>query len=153
MTDFLLETETVTWGKSGQKSLTIRGLNGEDLTYAVTRHRKELDEMFKLFEASESTPIEQVGLQMLNTFPEVISLLIALATDKPELASTIRKLPFPVQLKLMMGVYRLTIEEAGGLQDFLAIVFALIEKMKTMTHWLNSKSAQGANTGTLQSGA
>lgn len=150
MSDFLYDTEVITWGVPGkEKSLTVRGLSSEDLTYAIRTHKDALNKMFSFAEEGlEGNSLVALGAELLENFPEVVALLIALASDmKPEMSAQVRKLAAPIQLKLMMAVYRLTIEDTGGLQDFLGLVFGLLQKANQMTHWLNSKPAV-ANTGT-----
>lgn len=148
MSDFLLDREVITWGRIGkEKSLTVRGLSSEDLTIAIRQHKESLDKMFAFAEGAVSdASLPALGAELLEKFPEVVALLITLAADMDQSeVSTIRKLPAPVQLKLMLAVYQLTVEDTGGLQDFLALVFGLLKRINQGTSWLNSRSSP--NTG------
>lgn len=144
----LFDTEVITWGKD--KSLTVRGLSSEDLTYAIRRHKDQLNQLFAFVEGNlDEASVTALGAELLDKFPDVIALLITLATDRNVSdVQQVRRLPAPVQLKLMMAIYRLTIEDTGGLQDFLELVFGLLRKINQTTSWLNTKSGAALNTGT-----
>jgi len=151
MSDLLLDTEVITWGRVGkEKSLTVRGLSSEDLTVAIRQHKESLTKMFAFVEGTiteASLPV--LGAELLEQFPEVIALLITLAADldRSEVVN-VRRLPAPVQLKAMMVIYQLTVEDTGGLQDFLALVFGLLKKLNQGASWLSSRSVQeNPNTG------
>ncbi|MRJ43347.1 hypothetical protein AKK84_14060 [Idiomarina sp. FeN1w] len=89
-------------------------------------------------------------MELMEQFPGLVAQLIALATDKPDKAGEIERLPAPIQLKLMLAVYELTVEDTGGLQDFLQQVFAILDRIKATTHSLNLPQIPGqkANTST-----
>lgn len=151
MTDFLYETKDVTWGKAGaEKVLSVRGLSTQDLTIAFRTHKDSINKAFALAEGrvEDDQDITAFGMELMEQFPNLVALLIALAADIPDRAREISRLPAPTQLKLMLAVYELTIEDTGGLQDFLQQVFALLNRVKTATHSLNSREGQLANTGT-----
>ena len=153
MTDFLYSTEEVKWGKAGkEKVLNVRGLSVQDLTTAIRTHKDSLNKAFSLAEGrlEEDQDLTEFGMELMEQFPDLVALLIALAADMPDRAGEIKHLPAPVQLKLMMAIYELTIEDTGGLQDFLQQVFAILKQVKTVTHSLKSDQGQDqiANTGT-----
>lgn len=153
MTDFLYETKDVTWGKAGsEKVLRVRGLSTQDLTHAFRTHKDSINKAFALAEnrVEDDQKITEFGMELMDQFPELVALLIALAADIPDRAGEIVRLPAPTQLRLMLAVYELTIEDTGGLQDFLQTVFALLNRVKTVTHSLNSpmEPMGQANTGT-----
>jgi hypothetical protein len=109
-----------------------------------------LNKAFSLAEGrnDEDQDLTEFGMELMDQFPDLVALLIALATDMSNRAGEIKHLPAPVQLRLMMAVYELTIEDTGGLQDFLQQVFAILKQVKTVTHSLKSGQGQIANTGT-----
>ncbi len=151
MTDFLYSTEEVKWGKAGnEKVLNVRGLSVQDLTTAIRDHKDSLNKAFSFAEGrlEEDQNLTEFGMELMEQFPELVALLIALAADMPNRAGEIKHLPAPVQLRLMVAIYELTIEDTGGLQDFLHQVFAIINQLKKTTHSLNSQVGQIANTGT-----
>lgn len=150
MTDFLYDTENVTWGRNGDKNLVVRGLSSQDLSLAIKTHKDSLDKLFSLVEGrlGDKADIEAFGMELMDQFPELVALLIALAADMPDRAGELKKLPAPIQLRLVQAIYQLTLEDTGGLNDFLSRVFALLEKTKGMTHLLTSQQPTTANTGT-----
>lgn len=153
MTDFLYNTQEIKWGREGnEKVLTVRGLSTQDLTIAIRTHKDSLTKAFQMAEGrlENNSDLSEFGLELMEQFPGLVAQLIALATDKPDRAGEIERLPAPVQLRLMLAVYELTIEDTGGLQDFLQQVFVILDRIKATTHSLNSrpKPAMEANTGT-----
>lgn len=153
MNDFLYNTIDVTWGREGkEKVLTVRGLSTQDLTIAIRTHKDSLTKAFQMAEGrlDDNSDLSEFGLELMEQFPGLVAQLIALATDKSDRAGEIERLPAPVQLRLMLAVYELTIEDTGGLQDFLQQVFVILNRIKATTHSLNSPQTpeMEANTGT-----
>ncbi len=147
----LYGTTKVTWGKDASRELSVRGLSTQDLTLVIKTHK---DSLTKLFEAAEgrlenNEDLTGFGMELMDEFPDLVALLIALAADMPDKSGEVLRLPAPIQLRLMQAVYELTIEDTGGIEDFLQNVFALLKKVRGMTHSLNSlQPTQVANTGT-----
>ena len=153
MDEFLYNTENVKWGKAGnEKVLTVRGLSTQDLTIAIRTHKDSLTQAFQIVEGrlEDDQKLSEFGMELMEEFPDLVALLIALATDMPDRAGEIQRLPAPVQLRLMLAIYELTIEDTGGLQDFLQQVFVILNRVKATTHSLNSLQTPEteANTGT-----
>jgi len=150
MNDFLYNTEDVKWGREGsERVLTVRGLSTQDLTITIRTHKDSLTKAFELAEGRlEDENLTEFGLELMEQFPGLVAQLIALAADKPDKAGEIGCLPAPVQLRLMLAVYELTIEDTGGLQDFLQQVFAILNRIKATTHSLSSKPELMTNTST-----
>lgn len=153
MNDFLYNTEEVKWGREGkEKVLTVRGLSTQDLTIAIRTHKDSLTKAFQMAEGrlEDDQSLQEFGLELMEQFPGLVAQLIALATDKPDRAGEIQRLPAPIQLKLMLAIYGLTIEDTGGLQDFLQQVFVILDRVKATTHSLNLQQnpVEKANTST-----
>jgi hypothetical protein len=151
MSDFLFDTEEVTWGREGkEKSLAVRGLSTSDLSIAIKTHRESLEKLFGFAEGKleDGQGVADFGFELLDQFPDLIADLIALAADKPDLGTQIKKLPAPVQLKLAEAVYRMTIEDTGGLQDFLHQVFTLVRAMRSQMPSMSSQQVNKGKTGT-----
>lgn len=151
MSDILFDTEEVTWGREGkEKSLVVRGLSTSDLTIAIKTHKGSLEKLFAFAEGrlEEGQGVADFGFELLDQFPDLIADLIGLAADKPEISDQVKKLPAPVQLKLAEAIYRLTIEDTGGINDFLHQVFALLRGMNTATRSLNLEQMNEEKTGT-----
>lgn len=150
MTDFLFDSEEVTWGRDGKKSLSVRGLSTSDITIAIKTHKDSLEKLFSMAEQKfeDETSMAEMGMSLLDQFPDLLADLIALAADRPGDSEQIKKLPAPVQLKLAEAVYQLTIVDTGGLNDFLHQVFALMSQVRTAADSMNSKQAVEESTGT-----
>lgn len=153
MTDFLYSTQDVKWGREGnEKVLTVRGLSTQDLTTAIRTHKDSLTKAFNLAEGrlEDDQSITEFGMELMEQFPELVAQLIALAADIPDKAGEVIRLPVPIQFRLVTAIYELTIEDTGGLEDFLDQVFAVLKRLRVTTHSLNSlqKTVETANTGT-----
>lgn len=150
MTDFLYDTLTVKWGKDGKRELSVRGLSTQDLTAVIKTHKDSINKAFQMAEGrvEDDQSLTEFGMELMDQFPELVASLIAHAADIPDRAGEVVRLPAPIQLQLMEAVYQLTIEDAGGLQDFLQRVFALLRSVKGTIPLLNSQQTPEANTGT-----
>lgn len=129
--EVLYDTEIIKFGKEGKKSLIVRGLCTQDLTIAAKKHKGTMKELFDLLEGGLSAGREaEFGWELMDKFPDLAVQMIALAADMPDRAGELSKLPAPVQLKVLEAIYRLTIEDTGGMDDFLERVFSILALVK-----------------------
>lgn len=135
MTQITVDYETISYGKDGRNKLVIRGLSTADITFIAKRNMEQLEKLFDLFEngLGEQADPKVFGMELMEQFPDLVAQIIALAADSPDQAGECAKLPGPVQLKAVIAVYDLTIEDTGGLNDFLAQAVAVMDRMKTPT--------------------
>lgn len=131
-----VDSRTITYGKDGSNKLTVRGLSTHDLTQLARKNMDQLTDLFDLAEKGlqgsddDLADFKVFGLELLDKFPELVAQMIALSADAPDLAGECLKLPAPIQLKVIIAIYELTIEDTGGLEDFLALVITIFEKAK-----------------------
>ncbi len=154
MTDFHISTETIEWGPRPNR-ITVRGLSFEDFTVMFTTFGKETDQIFKFIESANSGEAADFdstafGKDLIFKAPKAVASLIALAADMPDRATEVARMPLPVQVKAMEAIYRMTIEEAGGLSDFLALVRRIAKSVSQTTRLMSSPqtSLDLTNTGT-----
>ena len=116
---------------AGNTTLSVRGLNLEDMALLMQAHGDKLMAAYTKFEALTTAQDPDMGLMssvvigLVTDSPVVAGDLIALACDEPESNVIARTLPFPVQVAALTEVGRLTFEAGGGLGNFLAVLKGL----------------------------
>lgn len=153
MQDFVVSTETVKWGTKDSQTLEVRGLSFQDFTVLFTQYGKSVDSIFQFVESVQNPGsvsdfnAKEFGDGLLIHAPQAVATVIALAIDMPDRVTQVARMPLPVQLRCLEAIYKLTIEEAGGLEDFLAFVLRLAKNVsgaaKSMTGQMRA-----INTGT-----
>lgn len=157
MTDFFISTETIEWGSENKRNkIEVRGLSFEDFTVLFTTYGKATDDIFKFIEnvqTGETADFDAkaFGADLIIKAPKAVASLIALAADMPDRATQVARMPLPVQVRALEAIYRMTIEEAGGLSDFLALVTRIAKSVSQTTRLLSSRQIDmqlSSNTGT-----
>lgn len=130
MTESLFDTLEIPYGRNNRK-LVVRGLSLTDVSRIIVDHKEDLDFLFddKTKEAVKDDP-KAFGWKLVSQFPVLASKLVALAADMPDRAGEVMNLPAPVQLNAIEAIYQLTVEDNGGLQDFLDRILRTIETVK-----------------------
>lgn len=155
MTEFFISTEAIEWGPENKRSkIELRGLSFEDFTSLFKTYGKETDDIFKFIESMQSGgtadfDAKAFGTDLILKAPKAVASLIALAADMPDRATQVARMPLPVQVKAMEVVYRMTVEEAGGLSDFLALVLRIAKGVSQTARLMSSQqtSLDLSNTG------
>lgn len=145
MQDFIIPTETVKWGRESANGLEVRGLSFHDFTVLFSQYGDAVDKIFELIEGDSSTikafsdgiDIKAFGADLLKRAPQLVATLIALATDMPDRATQMERIPLPVQIKLLEAIYRLTVEDTGGLTNFIQLVLGLAKEVRLTARALN----------------
>lgn len=112
---------------NGQK-IEIRGLSMQDLAILYKDNREDLVKVYDFFKSNQSgdnVEVSELGSEFIFKFGKFAVFLIALAADEPDRAGEFSKLPFPVQLQMLLSIYNLTIEDSGGLDNFLSMAVLL----------------------------
>lgn len=147
MLDFVIPTEKISWGKGAGQVVEVRGLSFNDFTQLFVKHGKGLDQLFNFIEAgagqleaAASKDIKTFGSGFIMRAPELVAQLIAVAADSPDQAPKVAQLPLPVQIKCLEAIYRMTVEEAGGLADFMQLVLRIAEEVRITARAINPKT-------------
>lgn len=130
-------------------SLDVRGLNFEDLTVLVDKHKDTLENLFSDYQ-DEDTSVQSLLTSLLKESPAFCAEVIALACDEPEATANARKLSFPVQVDALMSIGELTFSEAGGVKKFLdqlTLVFqgmsgTMVQLEHSLTQTVKQKKAK-----------
>lgn len=140
MQDFVIPTTSVVWGQRVKQSLEVRGMSFQDLTLLFTTHGKTVDKIFTMVEGmngNSTFDMKEFGAELLTQAPQVVATMIALATDMPDQAAA--RMPFPVQVKILEAIYQMTVEEAGGLTDFLDLALRLMRSVRQVVPSMSSQ--------------
>ncbi len=142
MTNFSISTEQVQWGKDNVNSVDIRGLSYQDFTTLFSDNGKVVDEIFTFIEQSNAPggpkfDAKEFGVGLIAKAPLVVAQMIALAADIPDRAKDVARMPLPVQTKCMEAIYRMTVEEAGGFSDFLALITRMAKAVRQKVRLMN----------------
>lgn len=155
MTEFHISTEKVEWGPEDKRNcIEVRGLSFEDFTNMFTTYGKATDDIFKFIENMQSGETadfdaKAFGADLIVKAPKAVASLIALAADMPDRVTQVARMPLPVQVRVLEAIYRMTIEEAGGLSDFLALVTRIAKGVSQTARLMNSRQIDlSLNTGT-----
>ena len=103
----------------------VRGLGLEDFSQLIVSHLDDLMNMTTLYIQSQkdvfaATNMTEVVMLAVRDFPKMVTEVISMATDTPELRNV--RLPAGVQFKIIEATVRLTMEDAGGLGNLSAML-------------------------------
>lgn len=145
MTEFFISTETIEWGPENKRNkIIVRGLSFEDFTTLFKTYGKETDQIFKFIEGVQTGgtadfDAKAFGTDLIMQAPKAVANLIALAADMPDRATQVARIPLPVQVRAMEAIYRMTVEEAGGIYDFLALVLRIAKGVSQTARLMSSQ--------------
>lgn len=105
--------------------IQVRGLGLEDFSVLITDHLALITEAAERWAAMRKDVYAKANLQgfilvLARDFPTLISEVISLAADEPELKGF--KLPIGPQMAAMTEIARLTLVDAGGLGNLFAVL-------------------------------
>lgn len=106
-------------------SIHVRGLGLEDFSVLITDHLALITEAAERWAAMRKDVYAKANLQgfilvLARDFPQLVSEVISLAADEPELKDF--KLPIGPQLAALTEIARLTLVDAGGLGNLFAVL-------------------------------
>lgn len=130
LSDYQPLTETV---QLRGTSVTVRGINLEDVSVLINEHFSDADKIFSLYdEASGSGQADiaaAVIVRLIQQAPSLAAHLISLASDEPENREHARKLSLIHQVELLKTIANLTFEEAGGARKFVEGLTTLLPNL------------------------
>jgi len=112
--------------KKGQPIMgSVRGLNIDDFSVLLANHLEVITEAAALYAEKNVKIFNEVSLQkftllVIQRFPTIVTEVISIAADNPALRE--KKLHLGLQMTAMAEIARLTIQDAGGLGNLLAIL-------------------------------
>lgn len=108
----------------------VRGLNVDDLAILIGNHLEPISKALALYTASKkdvytASNLHAFVIQTASEFPGLIAEVISLAADEPSLKG--KKIAMGVQIAALNEIFKLTLEELGGLGN-LSLVVANLAK-------------------------
>jgi hypothetical protein len=133
--DFVIPTQTFKSPNGG--SFAVRGLSLNDVTTLLNSSETELRAMFNIFlgvdQNAAASDLLQTAVPALQQFPKLASLMIALASDEPEAAAVVAKLPMQTQIDALEAILRLSFDAEGGPGKFFDTVTRAFNGITTLS--------------------
>lgn len=123
-------------------SLSVRGLNLEDISYLVQVHQGDVDNLVSAFRgavgdaktadgvaAAVQADGDKMVFSLIQQFPLLAANLIATAADEPEAWDAATKLPVPKQIEALIAIAKNTFEDVDGFKKFVGNVSAVLQSV------------------------
>jgi hypothetical protein len=122
-TDYKIPTVMIDTGDGAERP--VRGLSLDDMSLLVVNNLDAMMEITTLYIQSQKDVLAVTNMTDLLTvavrqFPDFVSEVISVVTDTPELRGM--RLPAGLQLKVLAGALKLTLEDAGGMGNLSAML-------------------------------
>lgn len=133
LADFQPETLTVSTKRS---SFEVRGLSFVDISQLVRTHMNDLEALFTMYEQEANgvgfgnLAMARFATRLISDAPGLVSHVIALAADEPEMVNQATRLPLLTQVDALKKIGTLTFEEVGGAKKLLEMVVELVENLQ-----------------------
>lgn len=147
------------------ESVSVRGLNLEDISFLVQVHHADVDRLVETFRGRlqgaasggqvDPAKVEQairdnssgMLVNFVQHFPLLVANVIALAADEPNAWENATKLPIPVQTEAVVEIARLTFEDYNGFKKFVGNVVAAAQSVAKRPPQQNSSKKTTKSTG------
>ncbi len=132
LSDFTPETIEI---KSKRVTFDVRGLSMIDLSAILRVHIDDLEHLFKMYEEEagnasfSNISMARYATRLISDAPGLVSHIIALAADEPDMVSTVERLPMMTQLDALKAIGKLTFEEVGGVKKLVETLGDLLKEM------------------------
>lgn len=108
----------------------VRGVCLDDLSTLVVNHLDEMMDIATLYiqtqkDVRAGTNMTDLLMLAVRQFPKVVSEVISMVTDTPELRTV--RLPVGLQIRVIQAALKLTIEDAGGLGNLSAMLQSAVD--------------------------
>lgn len=134
LSDYQPDTLTIAAGKT---SFDVRGLSFLDLSSLLRTHYEDLESLFDLYENdARSVDFTNVAMAryataLIKDAPGLVSHLIALAADEPEMVNAVHRLPLLSQVDALRAIGKLTFEEVGGVKKLIGMIADLAGELRS----------------------
>ncbi len=121
---------------AGGADVTIHGLTLNEATLLVDAYWPHLKAVYDFYGSTDSTAsvderVSQTILECVRIAPELAASIIAIAAGEPDATAEAKSLPFTVTIDALVKIVTLTMVEAGGLGNFLAVLRRAVDSAKT----------------------
>ena len=148
--DYVIATRTVTL--QGDQKMSVRALGFDDIQNLLINKQGLIDMALELFienggklDTADPQQVREFGTLMLAKLPDLVAELIAIAADEPDLGHKAKRLPAPVQLDALMGIYELTFTEPDSVKNFFGRLASLLTSIPRPGKAVSSNSLQGGS--------
>lgn len=111
-------------------SFSVRGLGLDDFSILLTNHLSAITQAAEAYEVFQRSSAKIASLQgffliVLKDYPGLMSEVISMAADEPDTKGI--RLPIGVQTSALTEIGRLTLQDAGGLGNLLAMLATVLK--------------------------
>ena len=131
LSDLVIETQDVI--VNGKTLFTVRGLCFNDITTLIRLYGDDLDKVIDTFKNGDNdSGIEDSEMieVALKEAPLVVSHAIALAANEPDQFDKVKTLGISTQLEAVKLIWKLTVDESGGLKKLIDNLMQLTNQVK-----------------------
>jgi hypothetical protein len=135
LSEYMPSTGDVPLGRKG--SFKVKGIDFDDLQVLIADFLPDLERLWEMVsQVKDDRSLESaLILKVATEVPALLGEIIAIAArpfDPTATSMHARSLPFPVQVKAMETISRLTFEEFGGPKEFVGLVMTMIRSMSVV---------------------
>lgn len=126
--DFVVPTEQIPLDKAGKQSFGVRGLAFEDLSQLAIVHGPVMTSVFlegygaAITNTLTAEKVAHMIQDALTNAPGLVTDIICLAADEPELQDVVKKIPPVFQVQAIEKIVELTIVSEGELKKLVEII-------------------------------
>lgn len=156
LADYEPPTETISaTGRRGKAAIEVHGISVDDLVRIFTAELPQIGTAYALWQKTKARQFSELGFmtQLVSKTPELVAEVICCAADErsKEARAGAAKLPVGVQVMALEAVYRLTLQDCGGLKNLLAILGMVRDDLAEPTDALpGSQKSPAADSPALQ---
>jgi hypothetical protein len=123
----------------GEESLTIRGLGSSDLAYLIQKHQDKIGKLSEAFKTAQDEQMDMAELvvKLSGSLPDLMASIVACGANERGGEANVEKIPFPVAIRIIKAIGRLTFAEYGGVkpffEDIVSIAQSATDSITTLT--------------------
>lgn len=145
LSNLIIRSDSVDYNNT---TITLYGLNANDLAGLIIRCMPSLEQLFDMAEASGVKSAKDISKvdpavfakKMLVEMPDFVANVIAYAAHEPDSVDTARQLDAGTQMKAMTKIAKLTFEDVAGFREFVGNVRAALQNAKGAVPQLQDQS-------------
>ena len=128
--DYAAPTATIT--SQGKPVIDVRGLSFVDISLLINSHRADMEKLWAMYNEFKRKDggdlvgdalVMRYGFELLNEAPGILANIIALGADEQERIEQISRLPATVQIDSLVAIFKMTIEDFGGVKKMMATLW------------------------------
>jgi len=123
---------TTTIKSQGKPVIDVRGLSFVDLSLLINSHRADIEKVWAMYNEFQRKDggdlvgdalVMRYGFELFNEAPGILANIIALGADEKDRITQISRLPATIQIDALVAIFRLTIEDFGGVKKMMATLW------------------------------